>query len=190
MHTTTITDADRGALENLWGAAGSWTADTWTRLNDTHFGGTLNYHGIVFGLTPHGHTLGHTYPTGRITLHTSLLDPRGRARLIGDQLGERYAADVLLHEMCHVALFALGIGNDNKHPHHNTVEWCAEIVRITPALGLSAIRAAPVTPRRVDGKVVRRPLDGYLARDDVARWPWSIRPAGFYDGEGRTSVHI
>jgi hypothetical protein len=54
MHTATITKPDRAALENLWGAAGAWAADTWTRLNDEHFDGQLQYHGIVFGLTPHG----------------------------------------------------------------------------------------------------------------------------------------
>lgn len=182
MHTTTITRADRAALENLWGDAGAWAADTWTRLNADHFASKLRYHGIVFGLTPHGHHLGHTYTDGRITLHTSLLDPRGRAWLIRDRLGERFAADVLLHEMVHAWLFQRGYTYEPDDPNgaHNNDQWCAEIVRITPALGLPVIKAVPVKPRRVDGAVVRRPLDDHLDRDAISRWPHTIRPAGYY----------
>jgi hypothetical protein len=106
------------------------------------------------------------------------------------RLGARHAADVLLHEMIHVALFAHDIPNTKEAPHHNAEEWCAEIVRITPQLGLPAVTAAPVKPRRVDGKVVRQALEGHLSRDDVAHWPHSIRPAGFYDREGRITVPI
>jgi hypothetical protein len=191
LHANAITDADRAALENLWGQAGTWTADTWTRLNVAHFAGQLRYHGIVFGLTPHGHRFGPTSnPDGRITLHPALLDPRGNAWRISDKLGERYAEDVLLHEMVHVTLFAAGVGNERKDPHHNTDEWCAEIVRITPTPGLPPIKAAPVEPRRVDGSVARIPLDGHLTRDQIARWPHSIRPAGWYDQAGRIPVLI
>lgn len=183
MHTTTITKADRAALENLWGDAGTWAADTWTRLNAAHFDGKLRYHGIVWGLTPHGGRLGHTYPSGRITLHPSLLDPQESAWGIRDQLGARYAEDTLLHEMVHVTLFARGIAS--KAPHHNTQEWCDEIMRITRQLGLAPIKAAPVKPRRVDGKVVREPLDGHLSRVEIATWPDRLRPAGYYTSEGR-----
>ena len=92
----------------------------------------------------------------------------------------RYAEDVLLHEMVHVWLFAYGIPNTKDEPHHNTGEWCDEIVSITPQLGLPAIKAEPVKTRRINGTVVRRELDGHLPRGDIARWPYSIRPAGYY----------
>jgi hypothetical protein len=180
VHTTKISLADRAALENLWGDAGTWAADTWTALNTEHFDGRVRYHGIVWGLTPHGRNLGYTSNPRRITLHPALLDPRGDAWAISSQLGTRHAADVLLHEMVHVALFAPGVDNPDSTPYHNTAEWCAEIVRITPQLGLPPIKAAPVKPRRVDGKVVRQPLDGYLSRSDIAHWPHSLRPAGYY----------
>jgi hypothetical protein len=76
VHTATITKADRAALENLWDKAGAWAAGTWTQLNTDHFDGRLRYHGIVYGLTPHGDHLGHTWShSRRITLHPSLLDP-------------------------------------------------------------------------------------------------------------------
>jgi hypothetical protein len=198
MHKTSLSAADRAALENLWGDAGTWAADTWSRLNVEHFDGRLRYHGIVWGLTPHGHALAHTSnPDARITLHPSLLDPRPDEDRKGGwvwkqerRLGARHAADVLLHEMIHVALFAHDIPNTKEAPHHNAEEWCAEIVRITPQLGLPAVTAAPVKPRRVDGKVKRQELDGNLSRDDAAHWPHSIRPAGFYNREGRITVPI
>jgi hypothetical protein len=191
MHTTAITRADRAALENLWGDAGTWAANTWTRLNTTHFKRLLHYHGIVWGLTPHGSRLGHTSHTRRITLHPALLNPKGDAWKIRDQLGTRYAEDVLLHEMIHVALFEKGVDHNHDEGHHNTDEWCAEIMRITPRLGLPPIKAAPVKPRRVNGKVRRLQLDGHLSRDDIARWPHSIRPAAYYaNGNDRIAVPV
>jgi hypothetical protein len=187
---TTITKADRDALENLWGEAGTWAAASWTRHNSEHFDGRLRYHGIVWGLTPHGGRLGHTYASGRITLHPSLLAPQESAWGIRDQLGARYAEDVLLHEMVHSSLFERDISNSSRHPHHNTEEWCAEIMRITPQLGLEPVKAAPVKPRRIKGVVKREPLDGHLSRDDISHWPHSLRPAGYYTSEGRIHVPI
>ncbi len=63
-------------------------------------------------------------------------------------------------------------------------------MRITPQLGLDPVKAAPVKPRRVDGKVVRKELDGHLPRAVMARWPHTLRPAGFYTREGRIHVPI
>jgi hypothetical protein len=140
----------------------------------------------VFGLTPHGHAYGHTYrDTKRITLHTSLLDARGRAWHISEKLGERFAEDVLLHEMVHVRLDDRGVNSD-----HNAQPWCDEIMRITPQLDLEPVKAAPVKPRRVNGKVKRLPLDGHLSRDEISSWPHSIRPASYYTREGRIHVPI
>jgi hypothetical protein len=192
MHTTTITRPDRAALENLWGEAGTWVADTWTRLNAEHFDGSLRYHGVVWGLTPHGGRLGHpSNPGGRITLHPALLDPRSDAWHIRDRLGMRCAEDRVLHEMIHVVLLARGIPNTESEPQHNTPEWCEEIMRITLRLGLPAIKAVPVKTRRVGGKVVRRELDGHLSRDAISRWPHTIRPTGYYTPDaGRIRVQI
>jgi hypothetical protein len=41
--TTVIKRADRAGLVNLWGDAGTWVADTWSGLNNTHFNGQLRY---------------------------------------------------------------------------------------------------------------------------------------------------
>jgi len=191
MHTTTITKADRAALENLWGDAGAWIADTWTVLNDRHFGGRLKYRGVVWGLTPHGRGYGHTSSAGRITLHPALLDPAGADPwTLGDQLGGRYAAHALLHEMIHVQLIERGVAHDESGGHHNTTEWCAEITRITGELGWPPIRAMPVRPRRINGVVTRQAHTGFLDRADIASWPHSIAAEGSYGPAGRLAVPV
>jgi hypothetical protein len=201
VHTTTITKADRAALENLWGQAGTWAADTWTRLNTKHFDGQLRYHGIVWGLTPHGKRLVHTRRTGRITLHPALLDPQSADPWDLEELtdievlGAAYATDILLHEMVHLALFADGVEHADGNSHHNTQEWCDQIMRITPQLGLDPVKAEPVKPRRIrtgdgESKAVRKAFEGHLSRAQIARWPHTLRPAGYYTANGRIHVPI
>jgi hypothetical protein len=180
--TARLAKADRFALEQLWPAgAGQWAADTWEELNGAYFGGTIPYHGIVWGLTPHGSRLGHTSEGGRITLHPALLDPANG--MVWDQpsalYGNRYARDVLLHEMVHVG---------GAHGH-NSQAWCDEVVRITPLLGLPPVQAEPVKPRRISGKVKRQAQDGYLDRKALASWPHSLRPADYYLEDNR-KLHV
>jgi hypothetical protein len=178
------TDIDfRAAQQTLWGDAGVWAYDHWHDLNDEFFNSELNYVGIVWGLTPHGGNLGHCYDDGRITLHSSLLDPRSTSPW-GKEAAtwtDLYARDVLLHEMIHQLLYARGV--DSKH---NGLPWCAEIKRLSPLLLGIEIVCEPVKPRRVEGKVKRLARDGCLSRDAIARWPHTIRPnAGTYYRGGR-----
>jgi hypothetical protein len=42
----------------------------------------------------------------------------------------------------------LSWGTDDDQGEHNTEPWCEQITRITPQLGMAAIKAAPVKPRR------------------------------------------
>jgi hypothetical protein len=93
----------------LWGAAGTWAHDTFCKLNELYFEDQVSHAGIVWGLTPHGHTFGHTHTNGRIALHPALLDPHSDAWKIERFVGEPYARDVLLHEMIHALLFSRGI---------------------------------------------------------------------------------
>src|SRR5713101_6341057 len=108
--SNTVQQKYRAALDLLWGEAGTWAHDTFMALNATYFGNEVPYRGVVWGLTPHGHLLGHTHRggrfPGRITLHPALLDPRSDAWSKSGLLGEGYAGDVLLHEMMHALLIS------------------------------------------------------------------------------------
>lgn len=170
----------RKAQRVLWGDAGTWAADTFAALNRDYFDGHVPARGIAWGLTPHGHRLGHTQPSGRITLHPALLDPKSDAWGTAEFLGAGYATDVLLHEMMHALLFARGIDNTTDGGGHNIPAWCEQVERLAPRLGLGTVRAAPVKPRRVDGKVVRLARDGHLSRDALARFPHSLREPAWH----------
>ena len=174
-----LTIDDRHALEQLWADAGTWIADTWTRLNAQCFDDAVPYAGVVWGLTPHGRNLGHCSPTGRITLHPALLNPQSNAWGTPKAIyGERYAADVLVHEMVHALFRARSIPlPPDGSGEHNTAYWCAEIRRITPLLGLPSIQAARITPRRGVG---RQAKPGHLTHRQLATWPYTLRPKVYY----------
>jgi hypothetical protein len=48
---------------------------------------------------------------------------------------------------------------------------------LSPLLLGIQINAAPVKPRRINGKVTRREESGCLSQGDLARWPHSVRPS-------------
>jgi hypothetical protein len=172
----------RKAQRILWDDAGSWAADTFAELNRDYFGGQVPARGIAWGLTPHGHALGYTAPlSGRITLHPALLDPRSDAWGVSEYLGEGYARDVLLHEMVHALLIDRGFHRDDEEGSHNIPAWCHQVERLAPLLGLGTVLAAPVKPRRIDGKVTRLALPGHLDRGTISGFPHTLRPRSWYE---------
>lgn len=162
------------------GGYGVWAYDTWAEHNAAMFAGDLAPGGITWGLTPHGHSLGYYEPwRNHITLHSSLVAPRGDAWRMGRLLGPRFASDVLLHEMVHQAIAQRGITDKESH---NSEAWASEITRISALLGLDC-KAQVEKPRRIAGKVKRAPQEGYLSRGAMASWPHSVRPADYYEPE-------
>ena len=179
-HSVT-TDSVRTAIETIYGQVGEWVCDEFLAHSEDYFNGELALRPILFGLTPHGRTLGfYRVSNGHITLHTSLLEPRGRAWHIAHKLGRAYASDVLLHEMVHASV-AERLERWHKDCHNND-DWCAEIVRITPLLGLPPIKAAPIRQKRIDKRVQWHTPAGHLERNQLATWPACVRPAGYYEG--------
>jgi len=167
----------RAAQVILWGPAGAWAHDTFSELNAQYFANAIPHAGIAWGLTPHGHLLGYTHRIdGRITLHSALLDPHSNAWGMWSRLGERCARDVLLHEMIHAFLLSR-----DECPDHNARPWCREVERLALALGLGVVHAAPVKARRINGRVVKRPLDGHLTQKALGAFPHSLRPVGYYE---------
>jgi hypothetical protein len=183
----------------LWGQAGEFAADEFMRLNREHFAGSVPPLPIVIGITAYGHCLALTrgYSTPRISLGSELFngsrertDATGklaRGRVRG---GPLTVSDTLIHEMLHAFLMLR-----NEDPAHNAAPWCRMITELTRDLAAREIKAEPVGTMRVPNperatnphapktKVIRRPKPGCLTQDQLARWPDSIRPAGYYDSQ-------
>jgi hypothetical protein len=150
------------AARVLWGDAGAFVVSEYNRHNFAHFAGELPAVPMVIGITPYGRCIGHTRSAGgwdgdlpRITIASNLFAH-----------GTAAVSDTILHEMIHVKLMLEG-----RDPSHNGEGWCEEVMRLSPAVLGRAVKAAPVKPRRVDGKVTRHVPEGFLGRDELAGWP-------------------
>jgi len=171
----------------LWGPAGEFAADEFGRLNREHFAGSLPPLPIVIGITAYGRCIGLTrrHSTPRITLASEIFN--GSHRQHG---GPLTVSDVLIHEMLHAFLILRG-----ESPDHNAAPWCRMITELSPALVGREISAEPVGTMRVPNpdragdpkapktKVVRQPKPGCLGQDQLATWPHSVRPEGYYQGQ-------
>lgn len=171
--------AIRQAIETIYPGIGAWVCDEFESHSQKYFDGRLELRPILFGLTPHGKNMGHYRPDVRhIMLHSSLLKPKGRAWMVAPLLGRAFCSDVLLHEMVHASVYEL-----LNRPHedcHNNPDWCAEIVRITPMLGLPPIKAVPIRQKRIDKRVCWYTPPGHLDRKSFSTWPYSIRSKNYY----------
>jgi hypothetical protein len=187
----------------LWGEAGQFAAAEFARINREHFAGSIPPVPIIIAMTPYGCCIGLTgapswLASPRISLAPEIftgsrerLDPRtgrmGPGRIHG---GPRQVSDTLVHELIHAALILRG-----ENPEHNADPWCKLITELSPDLLGVDITARPVRTHRVpnparetDPKapktIVRRmPEPGCLAQMDLARWPHSLRPPGWHDGD-------
>jgi hypothetical protein len=107
----------------------------------------------------------------RITIASNLFE-RGRALV----------DDVMVHEMCHAWLCLTG-----QDVNHDTAAWYTAVCRLSPAvLGheLDVQRGSgrrSVRVKQADGRSVVRKVrtQGAISHGDVARWPYSFRPAGY-----------
>jgi hypothetical protein len=182
------TYTDAAAL--LWGEAGRFAAAGFARINRDLFAGSIPPMPVIIGLTAYGKCLGATRPpewliTPRITLAPELFNGNHRTRG-----GPRQITDVLTHEMVHAALFLRG-----ECPDHNDAPWCKLITELSPDVLGRDITARPVRTRRVPNParetdpsapktiVKRMPEPGAMTQMDLARWPHSLRPPGWYDGD-------
>jgi hypothetical protein len=148
----------------------------------------------VIGLTAYGRCIGLTrggwLASPRITLAPEVFT--GNHRTTGGTLD---VSDVLVHEMIHAALMLRG-----EDPGHNEAPWCRMVGELSPAVLGQDVTAEPVKPRRVPNParefdpaapktiVVRRAVPGSLTQAQLATWPHSVRPAGYYAGGERIPV--
>lgn len=174
----------------------------WEEMNEMYFGRQMRPVGIQFGLTEFGREAGSWRGReGMITLHRSLVGPAGDPWTEAEKLGERYARDVLLHQMVHQYVWEVrqisgqearlnspqgGNGADGGSPH-NCPSWVAEINRLMEKMDLGR-RACLIKQRRIEGDVRWAPPEGFPPSGceglteigQLARWPHSARPVGYY----------
>jgi hypothetical protein len=169
----------------LWGAAGEFAAAEFARLNRELFAGSIPPVPVIIGLTAYGKCIGATMPATWLGAPRITLAP-----LIFNRGGARSVSDALVHEMIHAALIFRG-----EDPAHNGAPWCKLITELSPDVAGRDIIARPVRTRRVPNParetdpsapktiVKRMPGPGAMAQADLARWPHSLRPAGWNDGQ-------
>jgi hypothetical protein len=181
-------DAYASAAQLLWGEAGEFAAAEFARLNRELFAGSIPPMPIIIGLTAYGKCIGATRPiewlaTPRISLAPEVFTGSHRTRG-----GARQVSDVLVHEMVHATLMLRG-----ESPKHNDDPWCKLITELSPDVAGKDITVRPVRTRRVPNParqsdpsapktiVKRMPDPGAMPQAALARWPYSLRPAAWFD---------
>jgi hypothetical protein len=182
----------RAAAVALWGDAGAYAHDAYTRLRVAHFPHLPEQMPITIGLTAYGHCLGLTrgnWTHGpRISLGSELFN--GSRRIRG---GTGWVDDVLVHEMLHANLHLSG-----QDSAHNSDDWYAAVQELSPAI----LGCTLDIKRGADRKSVRVPNPHYQPgagypktmvrkvpaglgwiHDMVATWPYSFRPKDYNFGE-------
>src|SRR3954468_9442055 len=127
-------------------------------INSTLFKGQLPTPMILWGLTPHSHSLAFTHVGGDlplIVLHPSLLGGTEKVSPWGmnpDWLGPHFALDALIHESLHLSIHHRYHGWSGQ-TSHNSQEWIAEVNRAAPLLGFGSFQAG-------ENKLKRIPIEG------------------------------
>ena len=167
----------RRAAATFFSELGEWSYDEWAGLNSKFFGNANEGGPILWGLTPHGGSVGYYSPMhNSITMHTSLVHKSTDTPWGIKNLGKKYASDVLLHEMIHqhIHQMKLPVG---RYSSHNNKSWCDEVNRIGALLGFkNMLRAEPIKQKRVEGKVTWYVKPGCMPRKEFATFPHSQRP--------------
>jgi hypothetical protein len=178
----------------LWGEAGEVAAAELARANRELFAGSVPPLPVVIGLAAYGHCIGLTRPGWKAGPRISLAPEvfTGNARSPGGTLMVR---DVVIHELTHAVLALRG-----ESTAHNGRPWCALIEELSPDVLGREVTARPVVPRRIQNPererdpgapatIVARVTDeGALTRPELAAWPGSLRPDGYYRAGRRIPV--
>lgn len=171
----------RDAAVALWGEAGAYVHDTYSRLRAELFPELPEQLPIVIGLTAYGRCLGLTRGEWTHGLRITIASPLFAA-------GHGRVADVVLHEMLHAWLGVTG-----QPAGHDTEAWYAAVRRLSPRVLGFPVEARRGRQRRSvrvpnpragspgqPATVVRKAaVEGTVAHADVARWPGPFRPDGF-----------
>jgi len=179
----------RQAATIYYGDLGAWLYDTWKNHNEKYFNGELKPGALIWGITPYGRSLGfYRYGINEITLHCKYVEPDESKLWQISNLREKSASDVLLHEMVHQKIYQKYGHNGQGISSHNNKYWIAEILRLSPMIGISGIKADIIKQKRIkdkskkgSGKVTWYVPDGHLTRQELSTWPHCLRPNGYYE---------
>lgn len=185
-----IDQACRLVAEASDGAHGQWSYEAFDYLNATYWDAALPTPLILWDITKYGHCLGQTRPRqpARIWLHPALLGGSTTETPWGIEprcLGLRFALDVLVHEMMHLAVHSL-YGGGTGPTSHNCPEWIAETNRLAAMMGFEGVTAGqskvkrvpvegPLGPRGKPPTRVMRVSEGSIDFDVVSRFPHGYR---------------
>lgn len=182
-----MTQYDRTALKSghelNQSACAKWAYEKWEQFNRQYFEFSLRPGPIEWGVPPEGHKLGFFDSTRNlILLSVNLVNSKDQEWQSGSLYGERFTADVLLHEMIHQSIHQKHFMEEGFEAlEHDQSHWSDEVSRVHKIL---------------TGEELHEPFQEqasgpqYLAvaaknqnppRSLIARWPYSIRPGGYYE---------
>lgn len=174
----------RAAAAALWGDAGRYAYESYSRIRAEHFPELPEQLPIVIGITAYGRCLG-------LTRGTWTHGPRITMASNAFRRGTGFVDDVMTHECLHAWLRLSGRATD-----HDSESWYAAVRRLSPAVlghdldvyrgtGRRSVRVP--NPKYEPGSdlprtVVRKERVAHT-HAKVATWPASFRPAGYDFGE-------
>lgn len=153
-----VSTACRQISEAIDGERGRFAYQGFDWINSTLFSGNLPTPMILWGLTPHAHSLAFTRigdDIPLIMLHPSLLGGTEKTSPWGMKpkwLGPAFALDALIHESIHLSVYNR-YGGYSGSTSHNSIEWINEVNRIAPILGFETFTAG-------ENKLQRVPIEG------------------------------
>lgn len=175
----------RDAAIALWGDAGAYVHDTYTKIRSEHYPELPEQLPITMGLTAYGHCIGLTRTTWEYGPRISVFSPLFSHR--------KQVDDVMIHEMLHAWLFVTG-----RDHEHKSRAWYEAVRRLSPAIlgrELDVQRGADrksirvpnpaYTPGNGQPKTLVRKIraDDAIRHGDVAGWPGAFRPADYDWGQ-------
>jgi len=173
----------RQAAIALWQEAGTYAHDCYDELRALLYPQLPAQLPITIGLTAYGHCVGLTRTRWEYGPRITLFSPAFRR-------GGPYIRDIIAHELLHAWLYLADLKTD-----HNTDDWYDAVTRLSPLLlghELAAKRGADRKSVRVPNpdwepgngtpKTLVRKVrnEDVIQHDEIARWPHSFRPPGYY----------
>lgn len=166
----------------MFGERGKFAYDSWEQINRLYFDDELTPIPIIWGITNYSKSAGNIN-NGRMMLHNSIYKPKSEKvwKCDAKWFGKKYVYDVILHEAIHHKIRLNGGYKDNfaVSSSHNNPQWIDEIIRIGSLLGYD-IKAEIVRQKRINGEVSTYVKEGYLTRKEIAGFPHTVRPEGYY----------